>query len=385
MNDIQDPRLLWIKGGLFVVLGVIAIGIIVLLTGNLAVFVATLIAIWAFCRAYYFAFYVIEHYIDDHYRFAGLTSLVNYWLSSARQPADERHQSMTRFVNAPALAPSRWSAIRTWLLLLFSPMAIAVIHFFSNSSSVNKILFNETLFVWNFAAIGTWLNLLSYWIVRGSIPAIWRLLVGCSSAFFAIFLFSTFSYTLSFLWENSLYGSVDLGILAVCTSFFLSSLAIHFGISWLLRDRLEDQLRPIRLNVGDRQMSIRFMLILTAVSAVFFLIVTRTEIYAPLGRGKIFNWSLLVSVAALLAASIMHVLVRWMLMKDRNRNALTNLMTLGWAVAAPIAMMLHSTWLLGPLSFDENTILCFISWGFLSITILVLYCLRRSGVFMTSA
>ena len=38
------------------------------------------IAIWAFCRAYYFAFYVIEHYFDPSYRFAGLGSFVRYAL-----------------------------------------------------------------------------------------------------------------------------------------------------------------------------------------------------------------------------------------------------------------------------------------------------------------
>lgn len=36
------------------------------------------IAIWAFCRAYYFAFYVIQHYIDPRYRFSGLLDFARY-------------------------------------------------------------------------------------------------------------------------------------------------------------------------------------------------------------------------------------------------------------------------------------------------------------------
>ena len=36
------------------------------------------IAIWSFCRFYYFAFYVIEHYVDPTYRFAGLSSFLKY-------------------------------------------------------------------------------------------------------------------------------------------------------------------------------------------------------------------------------------------------------------------------------------------------------------------
>ena len=38
------------------------------------------LAIWGFCRAYYFAFYVIEHYVDAGFRFSGLVSFVAYAL-----------------------------------------------------------------------------------------------------------------------------------------------------------------------------------------------------------------------------------------------------------------------------------------------------------------
>ena len=36
------------------------------------------VAIWSFCRFYYFAFYVIEHYVDPQFRFAGLISFAQY-------------------------------------------------------------------------------------------------------------------------------------------------------------------------------------------------------------------------------------------------------------------------------------------------------------------
>jgi hypothetical protein len=38
------------------------------------------IAVWSFCRAYYFAFYVVEHYVDPGYKFAGLTDFARYAL-----------------------------------------------------------------------------------------------------------------------------------------------------------------------------------------------------------------------------------------------------------------------------------------------------------------
>ena len=43
------------------------------------------LAVWCFCRFYYFAFYVIEHYVDPGYRFSGLGSFVGYLLSKRRR------------------------------------------------------------------------------------------------------------------------------------------------------------------------------------------------------------------------------------------------------------------------------------------------------------
>ena len=42
------------------------------------------IAIWCFCRFYYCAFYVIEHYVDPAYRFTGLWSFARYMLRRPR-------------------------------------------------------------------------------------------------------------------------------------------------------------------------------------------------------------------------------------------------------------------------------------------------------------
>ena len=42
------------------------------------------VTVWCFCRFYYFAFYVIEHYVDPGYRFSGLWSFALYLLSKRR-------------------------------------------------------------------------------------------------------------------------------------------------------------------------------------------------------------------------------------------------------------------------------------------------------------
>jgi hypothetical protein len=48
--------------------------------------VLLVISIWCFCRFYYFAFYVIQHYVDPGYRFSGLWSFVAYlWSRRGRE------------------------------------------------------------------------------------------------------------------------------------------------------------------------------------------------------------------------------------------------------------------------------------------------------------
>jgi len=41
--------------------------------------------VWCFARFYYFAFYVIEHYVDGDYKFNGLGSFARYMLSKEKK------------------------------------------------------------------------------------------------------------------------------------------------------------------------------------------------------------------------------------------------------------------------------------------------------------
>ena len=81
MADIRDSRLLYVKGGLFVVAGTLAAGAILLEHPSWKVALLLALAIWAFARAYYFAFYVIQHYVDSEYRYAGLLHFLRYCLA----------------------------------------------------------------------------------------------------------------------------------------------------------------------------------------------------------------------------------------------------------------------------------------------------------------
>lgn len=78
MTDLKSPTLIYLKGVLFLVLGLIAAGMLLAMVGSLQIALLLGIAIWAFCRAYYFAFYVIQHYVDPRYKFAGLGNFLVY-------------------------------------------------------------------------------------------------------------------------------------------------------------------------------------------------------------------------------------------------------------------------------------------------------------------
>ena len=84
-RDITHPRVLYAKAALFLLAGTLAGALIVLEARSLKVAVLLALTGWCFARAYYFAFYVVEHYIDPGYRFAGLWSFARYALRRRRR------------------------------------------------------------------------------------------------------------------------------------------------------------------------------------------------------------------------------------------------------------------------------------------------------------
>jgi hypothetical protein len=89
MADITNPKLLYLKGALFFLGGVLASALLLVEQPTLKVALLLVVAVWCFARAYYFAFYVIEHYADPGYRFAGLWSFARYLLRRRRRPPPE--------------------------------------------------------------------------------------------------------------------------------------------------------------------------------------------------------------------------------------------------------------------------------------------------------
>jgi len=81
--DLTNPRIIYLKGFLFLFAGLIAAAAILIEIRSLKIALLLAIAIWCFARAY-FAFYVIQHYVDPTCRFAGLWSFFKYVMTKAK-------------------------------------------------------------------------------------------------------------------------------------------------------------------------------------------------------------------------------------------------------------------------------------------------------------
>jgi len=84
MKDLSNPFWIKLKGLLFMLIGIAAGVLLFLDNPTLKTAVLLAMAIWSFCRAYYFAFYVIEKYVDPSYKFSGLISFARYLLQRRR-------------------------------------------------------------------------------------------------------------------------------------------------------------------------------------------------------------------------------------------------------------------------------------------------------------
>jgi hypothetical protein len=84
-RDIINPRVLYLKGALFVLGGMLSAALILIEMPRAKIALLLGLTVWCFARAYYFAFYVVQHYVDPGYRFTGLWSFVRYVAGPRRE------------------------------------------------------------------------------------------------------------------------------------------------------------------------------------------------------------------------------------------------------------------------------------------------------------
>lgn len=83
-GDLTDPRWMYLKAALLLAIGLTSAALILIEAPQWRVAALLGLVIWSFARCYYFAFHVIERYIDPAYRFAGLGSVFLYLVRRAK-------------------------------------------------------------------------------------------------------------------------------------------------------------------------------------------------------------------------------------------------------------------------------------------------------------
>jgi hypothetical protein len=84
MKELSNPFWIKLKGILLLLIGIVAAVLVFLDNPKWQTAILIALAIWSFCRFYYFAFYVIGKYVDPTYKFSGLISFARYLFKSRK-------------------------------------------------------------------------------------------------------------------------------------------------------------------------------------------------------------------------------------------------------------------------------------------------------------
>ncbi len=91
MRDLKGARWMYLKTALFLVLLLSSCALVLLEAVMWRTAGLLVVIVWASARLYYFAFYVIERYIDPAYRFSGLWSAMLYLIRRSAQDGRAKH------------------------------------------------------------------------------------------------------------------------------------------------------------------------------------------------------------------------------------------------------------------------------------------------------
>jgi hypothetical protein len=82
MRDLHSTRAMWLKGWLFLLIGLLSAAILLVENWSWRTALLLALCVWGFCRAYYFAFYVIERWVDPKFKVSGLGNFLLFlWRS----------------------------------------------------------------------------------------------------------------------------------------------------------------------------------------------------------------------------------------------------------------------------------------------------------------
>ena len=83
-RDITNARLIHAKGALFLFLGTMSATLLLAQVPTLKTAALLGVSIWAFCRFYYYLFYVLERYLGRQQRYTGVLDALRFLLLKAK-------------------------------------------------------------------------------------------------------------------------------------------------------------------------------------------------------------------------------------------------------------------------------------------------------------
>lgn len=89
MRNLTSAAWIKLKGALFLLLGLLCATLLLLERSSLRDALLLVVAVWSFCRFYYFAFYVMEKYVDTGFRYSGLLDFARYMMAGKADPKAE--------------------------------------------------------------------------------------------------------------------------------------------------------------------------------------------------------------------------------------------------------------------------------------------------------
>ena len=78
MGDLKDPRWIYLKGFLFLLILITSTTLILVESFSWRRGLLIGLVAWSAARLYYFMFYVIEKYVDPEFKFSGIGAFVIY-------------------------------------------------------------------------------------------------------------------------------------------------------------------------------------------------------------------------------------------------------------------------------------------------------------------
>ena len=81
MQNLTSAAWIKLKGAVFLLLGLLCATLVLLERSSLRAALLLVVAVWSFCRFYYFAFYVMGKYVDAEHRYSGLLDFARYMMA----------------------------------------------------------------------------------------------------------------------------------------------------------------------------------------------------------------------------------------------------------------------------------------------------------------